>query len=373
MHCSAVIRAPGELGHSLTVVAERELLPHRRALGWPIPDFGSARLIVAPGEEEMREVVRGSETDSVHISIGIRHKFCGAVAANCRRYGRRLGIYPEAPHPDGLLLPLKWMLYAWQRLTRARTVDFLMPIGRTCEAWYRACGYPAGRLFPCAYAADFVASPVSAAADAEAGGPYRVLFVGRCLRLERVDLLLEALAAQRNRDWKCTLVGDGPEKPRWQALAAQRGLDDRAEFLPSMPYQEALAMIRVADLLVLPSAREGWGAVINEALMSGVPAICSDRCGAADLLTEPWRGGVFRGGDRDSLAGALAARLREGPISLGQRRRIQEWSVCVQGPALARYVSAVLSHVYAGAPRPEPPWLAAASHRPIDAGRACCA
>ena len=39
-----------------------------------------------------------------------------------------------------------------------------------------------------------------------------------------------------------------------------------------------------ADVLVLPSRFDGWGAVVNEALMVGTPVICSDRCGASDVI-----------------------------------------------------------------------------------------
>src|SRR5437870_11248743 len=77
-----------------------------------------------------------------------------------------------------------------------------------------------------------------------------------------------------------------------------------------------------ADLLVLPSRYDGWGAVINEALMSGIPAICSDNCGAADLVRSSVQlGAVFRAGSAIDLARVLGTWIRRGPLS---ERRTEE-------------------------------------------------
>ena len=299
--------------------------------------------------------MRFSEPAAVHIAVSMRHWFARTVIADCGRYRRRLGIYPESPHPEGLRRPLKWMLYTALRFLRCAGVDFVIPLGQLGVAWYRACGYR--RVCPCAFAADFVAEPVLDAPTAGPEGTFQILFLGRCIALKRVDCLLDALARQRSRAWRCTIAGDGPEKAGWQARAERLGLSDRVQFCPSMPFRDALALIRASDLLVLPSAHEGWGVVINEALMSGVPAICSDGCAAADLLQETWRGTVFRNGSVRSLAEVLDAWISKGRVSLDHRRRIQQWSQCVHGPALAQYVLAVVVHVYQGGPRPDPPWL----------------
>jgi len=61
-----------------------------------------------------------------------------------------------------------------------------------------------------------------------------------------------------------------------------------------------------ADCLVLPSLRESWGLVVNEAMATGLPAVVSDTVGCAPDLIEPGETGeVFRCGDVDDLAAAL--------------------------------------------------------------------
>ena len=54
-----------------------------------------------------------------------------------------------------------------------------------------------------------------------------------------------------------------------------------------------------SDCLVLPSRYDGWGAVISEALMVGTPVICSDNCGAANVVTASNVGSVFSTNDFD--------------------------------------------------------------------------
>jgi glycosyltransferase involved in cell wall biosynthesis len=58
---------------------------------------------------------------------------------------------------------------------------------------------------------------------------------------------------------------------------------------------------------VLPSRFDGWGAVVNEALMVGTPVICSNRCGASDVIENGRNGYVFEAGS----ARALRERLRQ--------------------------------------------------------------
>ena len=77
---------------------------------------------------------------------------------------------------------------------------------------------------------------------------------------------------------------------------------------------EAVAEIARHDLFLLPSRFDGWGAVVNEALMCGVPVVCSDNCGAAELLGESWRGEVFRTGSAAGLKDIL-----QRWIALGRR------------------------------------------------------
>jgi glycosyltransferase involved in cell wall biosynthesis len=79
-------------------------------------------------------------------------------------------------------------------------------------------------------------------------------------------------------------------------------------FAGSRPWKELPALYAAADLFVLPSTFEPWGAVVAEALACGLPVVVADRVGCAPDLVQPGQNGwVVPAGD----AGALAALLRE--------------------------------------------------------------
>ena len=86
------------------------------------------------------------------------------------------------------------------------------------------------------------------------------------------------------------------------------------------------------DVLVLPSASEPWGLVVNEGMNFGLPVVASDRVGCvADLVRPGVNGSVFRFDSTAELANALtelvaddSLRQRYGKASL---ERIHGWGI----------------------------------------------
>jgi phosphatidylinositol alpha-1,6-mannosyltransferase len=155
-----------------------------------------------------------------------------------------------------------------------------------------------------------------------------------------------------------TIVGDGPLRGRLESQSIECGLADRIRFQPFQEHIVARKLLSAADLLVLPSdGKEGWGAVVNEALMHGVPVLCSDRCGATDLLHDSWRGGVFRAGSIGGLASLLREWIGRGRRPAETTERIKSWSNRITGDSAAVYLRAILTHVYEGGARPVAPWM----------------
>jgi glycosyltransferase involved in cell wall biosynthesis len=171
------------------------------------------------------------------------------------------------------------------------------------------------------------------------------------------DLLLTALGTLRDLEWEIKFIGDGPERVRWTELAQSAGIADRVEFLPVMKNDDAMTLVAESDLFVLPSRFDGWGVVVNELLMRGVPVICSDRCGAQDLLQEPWRGDIFASGSASSLAAALRRWIVRGPKSHELTERIRAWSRCIEGDIAADYLLEVVANCFENGQRPTAPWL----------------
>ena len=119
------------------------------------------------------------------------------------------------------------------------------------------------------------------------------LFVGRLAEEKNVDGLLCAWISYRmdGGSWPLVLVGDGPEKTRLMGIAGQSGYADQVIFAGHKGSAEMGPYQSFARCFVLPSTREPWGLVVNEAMASGLPVLASTHCGCAEDLVDEGRNG----------------------------------------------------------------------------------
>lgn len=142
-----------------------------------------------------------------------------------------------------------------------------------------------------------------------------VLFVGRLIPVKNLERLLSAFSSVDERA-VLVLVGDGVERPELERQAAG---SSRIRFLGVLSGADLMAWYNLADVLVLPSIQEAFGAVVSEALVGGCPVAVSNRAGSAFLVEEGRNGRVF---NPDSVSGIMYAlnRLLTGPVREGPVR-----------------------------------------------------
>ena len=159
-------------------------------------------------------------------------------------------------------------------------------------------------------------------------------FVGRMLSGKGLNILAEALAQLGSEKWNVLLVGDGPERKRFEATLASRGLLDRAHFTGALSYDRVPDLYQQMDMLVVPTQttsriREQFGRVLVEAMASGLPVIGSS-CGAIPEVIDD-AGLIVPEGNSAALAAALRrllldCALREELTRAGRRRVMQHYS-----------------------------------------------
>jgi glycosyltransferase involved in cell wall biosynthesis len=359
VHYASWLRALAEMNVcSVTVIASTPITPERERLGWTSPRISPAKIVIANSLKRLYDALAACDANAVHVVEGIRGTW---IARESLRLlvasGRRIGIMSEACDGRGMLGVARRALYGVHLWRFREKIDFVIAMGEVGVRWYASCGFPRRRLFPFMYTAE---SPIPSVRPTRTGTcdrSVRVVYVGRCVYGKGVHDLVEALSQLHDDSVSLTVIGDGEQRTALEATVSRsRALRGRVSFTGVLPYHEAVASISGFDLLVLPSHCDGWGVVVNEALMQGVPVVCSDMCGSKDLLSEPWRGGVFRSGCTRSLAAELSARVHAGPIPDKQRERLRTWSRRLHGDRMAEYFVSILAHVYSGGSRPEPPW-----------------
>jgi glycosyltransferase involved in cell wall biosynthesis len=88
------------------------------------------------------------------------------------------------------------------------------------------------------------------------------------------------------RTAQLTIVGDGPERPRLQALIGALGLEDRVRLVNWMRREDLFREMARCDAFVFPSLRDGGGLVVVEAMAAGKPVICLDLGGPGLHVTQ---------------------------------------------------------------------------------------
>jgi glycosyltransferase involved in cell wall biosynthesis len=112
-----------------------------------------------------------------------------------------------------------------------------------------------------------------------------VLSVGRLDRAKRVDLLLEALAAEPGL--QAVIAGDGPDRPRLEELARRRGLDGRARFTGRIDSAELTELYARCLAVYYAPVDEDYGLVPYEAFLSEKPVVTTtDAGGPLDVVAD---------------------------------------------------------------------------------------
>lgn len=118
-----------------------------------------------------------------------------------------------------------------------------------------------------------------------------VLFVGRLIKEKNADLLIKSLVQLKQKfpNVKCVIIGEGPERGNLEKLSNDLGLMDNVEFLGFFDnYNDVISNMKSAQVLVLPSIREGFGMVVLEANACGLPVVVVDHPmnAAKDLIKD---------------------------------------------------------------------------------------
>jgi glycosyltransferase involved in cell wall biosynthesis len=117
-----------------------------------------------------------------------------------------------------------------------------------------------------------------------------------------------ARAATEVPEARLTVVGDGPLLADVTAAAARLG--ESVSVLGRREGEALAAAYRGADILVIPSVREVWGLVVNEALAHGLYVIATDETSSALDLLDEGSGTLVPADDGAALTRAIVSAAR---------------------------------------------------------------
>lgn len=215
--------------------------------------------------------------------------------------------------------PIRWLREAMLHRADAWVVPGIMS-----RDYLAQMGIPSERVVIAPNTVDTSIFAAGADKSESNQGPVRFLYVGRYIELKGVDLLLEAFSHIQGAA-TLRLVGYGPLESELHEKA--KGLAN-VEFQPATRSpQETAKHYAWADVAVMPSTREVWGLVINEALAAGCYVLSSCVAGvtldlvdnaslSVGLSIDPFAGSGPLTRAMDETVGRIdAIRARRGDIS----------------------------------------------------------
>jgi glycosyltransferase involved in cell wall biosynthesis len=142
--------------------------------------------------------------------------------------------------------------------------------------------------------------------------PIRIVSVGRAVAKKGYGDLLDALAAlPPDLHWRFVHVGGGELLGALKTTARTKGLEDKVTFLGPKAQGDVIALLREADLFVLPAKqapsgdRDGLPNVLMEAASQRLAIVATSFGGIPEFVRDGIDGALLPPGDRDALTKAI--------------------------------------------------------------------
>ena len=129
------------------------------------------------------------------------------------------------------------------------------------------------------------------------------LFVGRLVAWKGIRELISAFELMHHTKERLGIVGTGDlDSEIWQAT----NRNNKITYFGKLHGDELWSTYHAADVFVLPSHKEPWGLVVNEAMAAGLPIIANKHAGCVDdLISEKIEGLLIDRSTVSSLCDAM--------------------------------------------------------------------
>lgn len=147
-----------------------------------------------------------------------------------------------------------------------------------------------------------------------------ILFVGRLVELKNIHTLIQVFKKLNLPDTNLVIVGNGDEESKLKKMASD---NPNIIFTGRLEGETLYAWYNIAEIFILPSTQEAFGAVTNEALIGGCFTLVSQKAGSNCLIEEGINGYTFDPYNKQEIATKLQksieqVSIREYPLQLRQ-------------------------------------------------------
>lgn len=352
-HMTALALSLSRAGYDIYYIAEVSLSKDRLDLGWQIQNLEKIKVIYINNQNSVRSIIHDCPKNSIHICQGLRNNgIISFVQKELKKNNLRQWLIIETIRNSGISGFLRRLIYKIIISFKGKKIETVLAIGWKTTDLLIKLGFNSNKVFPFSY---FLESTHHIAPKVNQNYTFRFIFVGSIVKGKNLDILIKALSQLQQYKYELIVVGDGPLKKSLQKYA-DKLIPNRIYWKGVIKMQEVSKFISDADCLVLPSKHDGWGAVASEAMISGVPAICTDECGVAEVVKLSNYGGVFESGNINQLINELKIVLENGKMNIHDRHRLSNWSKRITSDSGANYLTKIINFIDGSGKRPQTPW-----------------
>ena len=227
---------------------------------------------------EMAAMARRDGIDHVHV----------ASAARCALIAMSLKSLVGMPFSLTINANVSWWGGAMREKFEA--ADLVVSIADWLCGDIRAVvpDLPSERLILAPVGVDTRGWPWVARSWPSAGEPIRLVSVGRLHLSKGHDTLISAVAqlAEEGMAVRLRILGDGPDRPRLEALIGESKLGQIVQLLGSVDEATVRREIGASHIFALASHAEPLGVVYMEAMATGIPTIGTDAGGVREIIAD---------------------------------------------------------------------------------------
>lgn len=308
-------------GEPVTIIVWKELGDFRRQMGWetiPTDNLNIVKLDHKHWWKSGKKILQDYPS-AFHVFWGfwaVRAYFILILTALRRGLKVSIANEPYSLTPTGynyegtfwinqikaigrplLYKAARFLLYSISKYKK----PCIFPLSIIAKEQFLEAGFQLETLYPFGYFVKKRVVPIKNSAFKT--DKLRLIFVGNVIKRKGIDIAIAAVQKlnEQHKAISLDLYGSGQIDayiPNGLDYITYRGM------IPNPMVQETIAKY---DMLILPSRHDGWGVVVNEALLHGVPVVVSDQVGAKCIVEKMKAGIVFKSGDSDDLCNKLVS------------------------------------------------------------------
>lgn len=328
----------------VVIVAEEAINRGRMEMGWDIISFlglDKCDVYLSPTFQTINFLLSKRQSDSWHLFSGIRGFRFVFNAFKCSlKYNLKRGLITERPYTfalglaNGKPLWLHRLRFLIQDRKFSSSIKVVFAMGDDAVSYFQSV-WKNWQVFPFAYCT--YKTELEELTNNVREKELRFIYIASLSKRKSPISILKADVLLKK---KCgiTFIGDGRERSILEQYIKKHELKNVC--LKGTQKNSVIPNILLDhDVLILPSVYDGWGAVVNEALMNGLYVICSDKCGAKELLSDERCGKVFHARDEKELARIMQYCIEHVEEIRANRNFRQSWAQqCISGKVIAHYL-----------------------------------